>query len=64
MPFETVVQLFHDQTEETDGARGDQREGWPKTPESNTRPRSRLELTLAPKEGARKVVRSKTGANT
>lgn len=29
MPFETVVQLWHDQTEELDGVRGRQREGWP-----------------------------------
>jgi small conductance mechanosensitive channel len=29
MPFETVVQLWHDQTEEWDGVRGRQREGWP-----------------------------------
>ena len=48
MPFETVVQLFHDQTEETDGLRGDQREGWPKVVDADTRPRSRLELTLSP----------------
>ncbi|MCB1466990.1 MAG: mechanosensitive ion channel family protein [Rhizobiaceae bacterium] len=30
MPFETQVMLLHDQTEETDGERGAQREGWPK----------------------------------
>ena len=46
MPFETVVQLFHDQTEETDGVRGDQREGWPKAANADGRPRSRLQLTL------------------
>ncbi|WP_235919353.1 mechanosensitive ion channel family protein [Aureimonas psammosilenae] len=37
MPFPTQVMLFHDQTEETDGMRGQQREGWPRrrsTPES------------------------------
>lgn len=28
-PFETRVQLLHDQTEEADGRRGVQREGWP-----------------------------------
>ena len=33
MPFETVVQLWHDQTEESDGKRGRQREGWPLRPE-------------------------------
>ena len=29
MPFPTQVVLFHDQTEEVDGLRGEQREGWP-----------------------------------
>ena len=29
MPYPTSVMLFHDQTEETDGDRGRQREGWP-----------------------------------
>lgn len=29
MPFPTQVMLFHDQTEETDGDRTKQREGWP-----------------------------------
>lgn len=29
MPYPTQVQLFHDQTEETDGDRRTQREGWP-----------------------------------
>ena len=30
MPYPTRVLLFHDQTEETDGNRNEQREGWPK----------------------------------
>ncbi|MEO5732457.1 MAG: mechanosensitive ion channel family protein [Rubrivivax sp.] len=30
MPYDTQVQLFHDQTESDDGLRGSQREGWPK----------------------------------
>ncbi|MBP0440513.1 hypothetical protein J5Y06_17830 [Tianweitania sediminis] len=30
MPFETQVMLVHDQTDEDDGIRGKQREGWPK----------------------------------
>lgn len=30
MPYDTQVQLFHDQTEETDGDRAKQREGWPR----------------------------------
>jgi len=29
VPFPTTQILFHDQTEETDGDRGRQREGWP-----------------------------------
>lgn len=39
MPFETKVHLFHDQTEETDGDRTAQREGWP---EGRNPPKSRL----------------------
>lgn len=43
MPFETQVMLFHDQTEETDGVRGKQREGWPRRPgEAVPRPRAGL----------------------
>jgi small-conductance mechanosensitive channel len=38
MPFETQVLLVHDQTEEVDGVRGRQREGWPK-PGSGAPPR-------------------------
>lgn len=44
MPYETRVQLLHDQTEETDGDRSAQREGWPTTEEGSTRPRWRAEL--------------------
>lgn len=32
MPYPTQQVLFHDQTEETDGRRGRQREGWPAAP--------------------------------
>lgn len=39
MPFETRVQLFHDQTEEYDGDRGAQREGWPAPEQGAVRPR-------------------------
>ena len=42
MPYETQVHLFHDQTEEVDGRRGEQREGWPADP-NGERPRSRQE---------------------
>ncbi|MBB3763525.1 mechanosensitive ion channel family protein [Sphingomicrobium lutaoense] len=37
MPFDTQVVLFHDQTEESDGDRARQREGWPTGPD-NSRP--------------------------
>ena len=39
LPFPTQQVLFHDQTEETDGDRANQREGWPVQPES-TPPRA------------------------
>ena len=39
MPYETVISLFHDQTEELDGQRGKQREGWPASVEGSPRPR-------------------------
>ncbi|WP_082653440.1 mechanosensitive ion channel family protein [Aureimonas sp. AU22] len=32
IPYATQVMLFHDQTEDADGHRGAQREGWPKAP--------------------------------
>ncbi|MEL6453286.1 MAG: mechanosensitive ion channel family protein [Cyanobacteria bacterium J06623_5] len=50
LPFPTQQILFHDQTEETDGDRARQREGWPVQPEGNP-PRSlnlsRSVLTMA-----------------
>ncbi|MEL6581549.1 MAG: mechanosensitive ion channel family protein [Cyanobacteria bacterium J06621_12] len=39
LPFPTQQVLFHDQTEETDGDRSRQREGWPGSQENNPRPR-------------------------
>ena len=39
MPYETVVQLQHDQTEEGDGDRSAQREGWPAPKSGSTVPR-------------------------
>ncbi|MGJ8643701.1 MAG: mechanosensitive ion channel family protein [Luteolibacter sp.] len=39
MPYETQVHLFHDQTEASDGVRGEQREGWPAPDEGKTKPR-------------------------
>jgi small-conductance mechanosensitive channel len=40
LPFPTQQVLFHDQTEETDGDRARQREGWPAGPGEAPRPRS------------------------
>lgn len=39
LPFPTTQVLFHDQTEETDGDRGRQREGWPAAGREVPRPR-------------------------
>ena len=36
LPFPTQQVLFHDQTEETDGNRAKQREGWPVQPEGDS----------------------------
>lgn len=44
MPFETQVHLLHDQTEEVDGRRGRQREGWPNAGNADP-PRSRQQST-------------------
>lgn len=50
MPYETVVQLWHDQTEETDGVRGRQREGWP--PPRNAAPPRPARLLRGPGRAA------------
>jgi len=48
LPFPTQVVLFHDQTEETDGDRARQREGWPAgDAPPKPRPLNRLELIRA-----------------
>lgn len=39
MPFDTEVQLFHDQTEDRDGLPGTQREGWPAPKDQEVKPR-------------------------
>ncbi len=44
MPYETVVHLFHDQTEERDGTPGKQREGWPAPKDKDIKPRWKTEL--------------------
>ena len=41
MPYETQVHLLHDQSESVDGRRGEQREGWPSTPDD---PPSRFDV--------------------
>ncbi len=46
MPFDTTVMLFHDQTEELDGTRGRQREGWP-APKDRKPPRPARALRAA-----------------
>ena len=43
MPYDTQVQLFHDQTEAGEGNRAEQREGWP-AGDDKTQPRWRAEL--------------------
>ena len=40
IPYPTHQILFHDQTEETDGERARQREGWPASKQATPRPRS------------------------
>lgn len=45
MPYETNVMLFHDQTEETDGDRDAQREGWP-APRDTDKPKPRWKATM------------------
>ncbi len=45
LPFPTSVVLFHDQTEETDGDRKRQREGWPA---GDNPPRARAAIKAAP----------------
>ncbi|WP_193164633.1 mechanosensitive ion channel family protein [Microbulbifer hainanensis] len=48
MPFETCVQLLHDQTEEVDGDRGAQREGWPAADGKAPRPRWKAQSDSQP----------------
>lgn len=43
MPYDTKVHLIHDQTEETDGDRNAQREGWPSAEGENPQPRWKKE---------------------
>ena len=43
LPFPTHQILFHDQTEETDGDRTEQREGWPANPDGSPRSRAKVQ---------------------
>ncbi len=45
MPYETHVHLFHDQTEDQDGVRGSQREGWPAQDGQSSVPRWKARLS-------------------
>ncbi|WP_312745748.1 hypothetical protein [Candidatus Nitrospira neomarina] len=45
MPYETQVQLFHDQTESMDGDRATQRQGWPAPKDGTTQPGWKAEAT-------------------
>ncbi|MEM9734495.1 MAG: mechanosensitive ion channel family protein [Pseudomonadota bacterium] len=48
MPYETQVHLFHDQTEDVDGDRTQQREGWPAlTQGKNPKPRAQSKKQAA-----------------
>jgi small-conductance mechanosensitive channel len=66
MPYDTKVQLIHDQTEEIDGDRQSQREGWP-VPKDGVAPKSRFKALEAqksegkePSEKSSKKSKSKT----
>lgn len=48
MPFDTQVMLLHDQTEDVDGIRGKQREGWPRR--SDDAPRRPARKATEPRE--------------
>lgn len=49
MPYETYQQLLHDQTEDIDGDRSKQREGWPADPKVKAKPRWRVQQANAAK---------------
>ncbi len=51
MPYPTQVHLFHDQTEETDGDRERQREGWPAGKGNNPKPLWQARAASARTEG-------------
>ncbi len=51
MPYPTRMVLFHDQTEETDGDRGRQREGWPGVPDTDPPKPQRISDALRERRG-------------
>jgi small conductance mechanosensitive channel len=53
LPFPTRQVLFHDQTEQTDGDRRRQREGWPAGPGAVPRPRPVADRSTAPPDDPR-----------
>jgi len=59
MPYDTRVHLFHDQTEENDGDRSAQREGWP-APKEGDAPKPRYRAIEAQK---REIVMGKGGTS-
>jgi small conductance mechanosensitive channel len=52
LPFPTTQILFHDQTEETDGDRRHQREGWPAGPGPVPRARPAADLPSSSRDGS------------
>lgn len=59
MPYETQVHLMHDQTEETDGDRARQREGWPPSREEREAAAKADQTTSGQKETEQKTAASK-----
>ncbi len=59
MPFDTVVHLWHDQTDAADGKRGEQREGWPKLGDA---PKTRFEIELEEAAAGASEGKSRSGA--
>ena len=64
LPFDTQVMLVHDQTEETDGDRTKQREGWPKGQGNMPRPARLLETMKAFRAGDEAQQKEKSGDAT
>ena len=68
LPFPTQQVLFHDQTEETDGDRARQREGWPVSPKGSSPralnlSRSMLTMVKAQRDSERDSERNSEKAN-